>query len=108
MQTTRRDRLMGMNSNESAHAVATVIKCGACIGFLALLTVIGFSTGSREVVNPITTTAGRESTSAKVGVRAEAHRKQVFDERRARLEGVAQAQVAIKPEGREALDVAAP
>ena len=108
MQTTRRDRLMRTNCNEPAHAVATVVKCGACIAFLALLTVIGFSTGSREAVNPITTTAGRESTSAKVGVRAEAHRKQVFDERRARLEGVAQAQVAIVPERREALDVAAP
>ncbi len=108
MQTTRRERLMRMNSDESAHGVATVVKCGACIGFLALLSVIGFSTGINDVVTPDATSAGRERTSAEPIGRAEAHRKQVFDERRTRLEGVVQAQAAMKPDRRGVLGVTAP
>lgn len=108
MQTTRHERLMRMTSDESAYGVATVVKCGACIGFLALLTVIGFSTSVNDAATPVATSAVRDNASAQVGIRAEAHRKQVFDERRARFEGTAPAQVAMKPDRGGGLEVNAP
>ncbi len=86
MQTTRRERLMRMTCDESAYTFATVAKSAVCIGFLALLTVIGFSAGGNDAATAGALSAGRENTSAHVAGRAEAHRKQVFDERRARFE----------------------
>jgi hypothetical protein len=108
MQATRRDRLTRLMSEESAHGVTTVVKCGACIALLALLTVIGFSTSIDDAVTPVAMLAGDENNSAHVGIRAETHRKQVFDERRARFEGVARAQFAMKPDGRSVSEVTAP
>ncbi len=102
MQTTRRERLMRMTSDESAYGFAIVVKALVCIGFLALLTVIAFSAGVNGAATPGPLSAGLENTSAHVAVRAEAHRKQVFDERRARFERAAPAQFTLTPESNKA------
>ena len=86
MQTTRRERLMRMTFDESAYGFAAMAKCVVCIGLLALLTVIGFGASADDAATAGALSAGRGNTVAHVAVRAEAHRKQVFDERRARFE----------------------
>lgn len=108
MQTTRRERLMRMASDEPAHGVATTVKCGACIGLLALLSVIGFGTGVNDAASPVAASTARNDASAHVGIRAEAHRKQVFDERRARFDGAAPARIAMTPDRGGVFEVIAP
>ncbi len=98
MRTTRREKLMRMTSDESAYGVATVLKCGVCIGFLALITVIGFSAHVNDAGTPVVLSTAQQKTSAYDGVRAEAHRKQVFDERRARFHATTPARLALKPD----------
>ena len=108
MQTTRRERLLRMTSDESTYGVARVFKFGACIGFLALLAVIGFNASVNDAGTPAATSTTQQKESARFGVRAEAHRKQVFDERRARFEGTAPTQLALNPNRSGSMDIIAP
>ncbi len=99
MQTAERERLMRMMSDESAYGVATVLKCGVCIGLLALIAVIGFSARVNDAGTPVATSTTQQKTSAYDGIRAEAHRKQVFDERRARFQATTPTHLALTPDG---------
>lgn len=71
---------------------ATVLKAGVCVGFIALLAWIG--AGDRSGQAPAAITGAQSAAAAAVGDRAATHRKQVFDERRARFDGAAHAKVA--------------
>ncbi len=109
MQTTRHARLIRMTSDESAYGVASMVTFGVCIGFLALLAVIGFSASVNDAATPtVTSTAQQQEASGRVGVRAEAHRKQVFDERRERFEGTTPTLLALTPDRGGSMDVIAP
>ena len=108
MQTTRHERLLRMTSDEPAYGVARAVKFAVCMGFLALLTVIGFSASVNDAGTPAATSTAQQKESARFGVRAEAHRKQVFDERRARFEGTAPTQLALNPDRGGSMDIIAP
>ncbi len=108
MQTTRRERLMRMTSDASAYGVATVVQFGVCISFLALLTVIALTTSVNDAATLATASTAQQKESARVGGRAEAHRKQVFDERRAQFEGTAPTQLALSPDRGGSMDIIAP
>ena len=82
MQKTR--RLVRIASDVSAYGVAAVIKCGVCLGLLALLALIAASISDSDAGVSIATSAVQEKASAHVGDRAAASRKLVFDERRRR------------------------
>ncbi|MCC6195666.1 MAG: hypothetical protein IT518_14480 [Burkholderiales bacterium] len=76
-------------ADEPSHRPTTAAALGksiACVGFLAALACIAASDGGERT----TTAAGVAST----GDRAAAHRRQVFEERRARFEARASARVA--------------
>ncbi len=85
MQTTERQRLISTMTVEPAHAVAAALKCGVCLALLTLLLVIG-STSKYDA----TASEARRSAPAAAAARlpsAAAHRKAVFDDRRARFAG---------------------
>jgi len=102
MQTMRRESQMRTTFDESAYRFAAVVKAVVCIGFLTLLAAIGFSAGVNDTATAGALSAEPENTSKHVAVRAEAHRKQVFDERRARFEQTAPTPIAPSQEGNKA------
>ncbi len=108
MQTTRHERLLRMTSDEPAYGVARAVKFAVCMGFLALLTLIGFSASVNDAGTPTATSTAQQKEPARVGVRAEAHRKQVFDERRERFEGTPPTLLALTPDRGGSMDVIAP
>ena len=97
MQAAERERLNRAMSGVSANTVGVVAKCGVCLGFLALLALIGSSVNDNDTVAAGVSGADHATASAHDGVRAAAHRKLVFDERRARFEGHASELLAIEP-----------
>jgi len=108
MQTTRRERLLRMTSDEPAYGIATVVKIGVCMGFLALITVIGFNASVNHADTQAATSTAQQNVPAQVGVSAEAHRKQVFDERREQFEGTAPTLLALTPDRGGSMDFIAP
>ena len=102
MQTAERERLMQVKADESAYAIATVVKSGVCVALLALLTVIGFGASVNDTATAATT-AVQQKMAAHDCVRAAAHRKQVFDERRARFVGDPLGQFALTPDRVESM-----
>ena len=108
MQAAERERLTRTMSSVSANPVGVVVKCGVCLGFLALLAVVGSGANDNDAIAPGAPYAGRETVSADDGVRADAHRKRVFDERRARLEGRASEVHATDPTRDSRIAIVAP
>jgi hypothetical protein len=86
MNTTKRQRLVSAMSDERTRGLGVVLKCGVCLALLTLLVAIGVGNGTdgdranarRNV--PLAAPAAKLTTAA-------AHRKEVFDERRARFTG---------------------
>jgi len=103
MHTYERARLMQTMNDERAVRVGTAVKCGACIAFLALLAAIGAAGG--DVTPKHSAIVERAHTPNPV--RAEAHRKAVFDERRARVEGAPHS-LAFAPSQDGSIPYAAP
>jgi|KBSMisStandDraft_5_1062788.scaffolds.fasta_scaffold35721_3 hypothetical protein len=75
--------------------ICTVFKYGACLGLLALLALIGSHVNDNFTTTGDSSGLDYGSASTHKDVRAAAHRKLVFDERRARFEGATPAQSAM-------------
>ena len=86
MNTTRRQRLVSTMSDEPTYALGVVLKCGICLALLTLLVVIGSTREEDGVASDARGSAPHAMAAAKFGGAA-AHRKEVFDERRARFAG---------------------
>ena len=86
MHTTEHQRLVSTMTVEPAHALGVVLKCGICLALLILLMVIG---SARETDGAAPEARGSAPHSAAVAIvpSAAAHRKAVFDDRRARFAG---------------------
>lgn len=77
-QTRRFDR--------PAHLLAVILKCGVCLALLALVVVIGTSLDKAGMPKDALGNAPHPASVAESSSVA-AHRKEVFDERRARFDG---------------------
>ncbi|MEO5765347.1 MAG: hypothetical protein ABIR52_08580 [Casimicrobiaceae bacterium] len=95
-------------SGEPLHAAATVLKCAVGLALLALIAVIGVSGNNNEMVASATSGAGRASTWTGSWGPAAAHRKQVFDERRAQLESAEPSRVVAGSAREYAMEHVAP
>jgi hypothetical protein len=86
MNSTERQRLVSTMADEPTRALGVVLKCGICLALLTLLVVIG---GAREKEGAAPEARGSAPHSAAVAKlpSAAAHRKEVFDDRRARFAG---------------------
>jgi hypothetical protein len=85
MNTTERQRLASTMSNEPTHALGVVLKCGICLALLTLLVAIGGSWVNDGGATETRDSAPHATSAAKL-TGAAAHRKEVFDERRARFD----------------------
>jgi hypothetical protein len=86
MNTTERQRLASTLSDEPAHALGVVLKCAVCLALLTLLVVIGGNQGKPDTAPEARVSAPHAASATKL-TGAAAHRKEVFDERRARFAG---------------------
>jgi hypothetical protein len=86
MNTTERQRLLSTMADAPTQALAVVLKCAVCLALLTLLVVVG---GNRETdgVAPGARGSAPYAASAAELSGAATHRKEVFDERRARFAG---------------------
>jgi hypothetical protein len=105
MQASELERLMQTMNDERAVRVGAAVKCGACLAFLALLAAIGAGAGDGNAASRQAAYAA--AAHAPNPVRAEAHRKAIFDERRARFEG-APHRLAIAPAQGDSFPYTAP
>lgn len=85
--SAQRHRLLKAMYAEPLHAWIVLARCAAGLAVIALIAFIG-----RDAPIDISTHASRPATTAAVAggvatVRAEPHRKRLFDERRSRHEG---------------------
>lgn len=85
LSTTERQRLMRQFGDEPALPARAVAKCGAGLVILLLLALIAAGSGDEGGIDRAAR-ANADGAIATVAPRAEAHRKQVYDERRARFE----------------------
>ena len=83
MQGAERERLMREWTGEPAATIGATMKCGAALAVLALLAVIGASASDTAAL-PGISGAARPATSTSTGGAAALHRRQVYEERRAR------------------------
>ena len=97
MQNAERNRLIRDSSGTSANAAGIVIKCSMGLGILTLLALIGSETTGDNVAVPDASHVTRAMAVAPNNVNAAAHRKHVFDERRARFDGSANEYMAMRP-----------
>ena len=81
MQHAERERLVRQMSAAPERRVAVLAKVVVCVGVLGVLMAVGFQTPDHEPAG-VVASAERSARAAPAGVRAEAHRKQVFDARR--------------------------
>jgi hypothetical protein len=95
MNTTKRQRLVSTLSDESTRALGVVLKCGICLALLTLLVVIGVSEEKVGVPADALDSVSHAASAAKLSGAA-AHRKEVFDERRARFAGSASEHLVAK------------
>jgi len=86
MHTTERQQVVSTMAVEPAHAVGVVLKCGICLALLALLLVIG-SARENDGVAPEAAGSAPHAAAVAIVPSAAAHRKAVFDDRRARFAG---------------------
>jgi hypothetical protein len=86
VNTAERKRLVWTTSNEPTHSLEVILKCGVCLALLALLIVIGSAEEQGGVAQEARSSAAHPASVAKSSSAA-AHRKEVFDGRRARFEG---------------------
>jgi len=86
MQTTERQHLIETMSQPPMRPLAAVLKCVACLAFLFLLVIIGNSRDDAALGERARPAAARVSPSGQASD-AEAHRKELFDTRRARFTG---------------------
>ncbi len=84
----------------AAYPVAAAAKGGVCFALIALLAVMVVDTSHDAASAPVAAVAGAGPVSPVAGDRPAAHRKQVFDERRARFDGAASARLASDPASR--------
>jgi len=85
MNATRLQRLASISPDEPARCVGVVVKCGICLAVLTLLVVIGNQ--QEGGVGLETRGSAPYAASAARLAGAATHRKEVFDERRARFTG---------------------
>jgi hypothetical protein len=97
MHAAERQRLTRTMSGEPMCAVGTAMKCAAGLAFLILLAAIGARADGNGSAVPEAPGAGRATASAAKGSASAAHRKLVFEERRARLEHTAPLSVLASP-----------
>jgi len=86
MQTTERKQLVSTMTVEPAHALGVVLKCGVCLALLTLLLVIG-SFREDDGTAPEARGGAPHAAAVAGSSGAAAHRKEVFEERRARFAG---------------------
>lgn len=85
LSTTERQRLMRQFGGEPALRARAVAKCAAGMLILLLLVLLAAGSGDDGGIDRAAR-ANADGAIATAAPRAEAHRKQVFDERRARFE----------------------
>lgn len=71
----------------ASYPVAAAVKCAVCFALIAQLAVMAAGARGHAAAVPAAARADARQVSAAVGDRPAAHRKQIFDERRARFEG---------------------
>lgn len=84
MNSTERQRLVSSLYREPACAVAVVLKCGVCLAVLILLALIGAVDGKDGFAQDARRGTPHSAPPAKLPGSA-AHRKEIFDSRRARF-----------------------
>lgn len=84
MSTPQRQRLMPTTAHEPARAVGALLQCAICMAFVTLLALIGSGSAPQEPPPATHALASRTDSPAKTSTAA-AHRKEVFDGRRARF-----------------------
>ena len=84
MHNAERQRLVSTLSHEPTYTLGTALKCGICLAFLILLVVIGNAREQTPIAQEARSFAPH-STSVASKSGAEAHRKDVFDDRRAKF-----------------------
>ena len=80
---------------ESARGLGVVVKCGICLALLTLLLVIG-SARENDGVTPEAGNGAPHAAAVAMLPSAAAHRKAVFDDRRARLAGNASERTIVE------------
>jgi hypothetical protein len=86
MQAAESERLCRSMGALSMSSVRVAVRCGLCLGFLALVVRVGSGTVDDNAA-PRAQSAHQGAASARDDVRAAAHRKRMFDERRERFDG---------------------
>jgi hypothetical protein len=85
MHTTERQQVVSTMTVEPARALGVVLKCGIYLALLILLMVIGSAREDDGVAPEARGSASQAQAVARLPAAA-AHRKAVFDDRRARFE----------------------
>jgi hypothetical protein len=85
MHTTERQQVVSTMTVEPARALGVVLKCGVCLALLILLMVIGSAREDDTAAPQVRGSASQAQAVARLPAAA-AHRKAVFDDRRARFE----------------------
>jgi hypothetical protein len=94
-------------SNDVEQPLGVVVKCGVCLALLILLAVIG-SADEQDWTSQEVHGSAQPSASVAHGSSAAAHRKELFDSRRAKFSGNASGRgFAVRPLAAHA-DAAAP
>ncbi len=96
MHRVERERLIRTAPGASASPLGSAVKCGACLGLLALLALIGSGIHDDDAA-PGAPGPGRAVALPHAAVGATAHRKLVFEDRRARFDGQRPESSAVKP-----------
>jgi len=86
VNTTERQKLLSTMADTPTRTLGVVLKCGICLALLILLMVIG-SARENDGVAPEARGTAPHSAAVAIVPSAAAHRKAVFDERRARFAG---------------------
>ena len=86
MHSKERQRTVAAMTCESARALGVVVKCSICLALLTLVLVIG-SVRENDGATPEAGNGAPHAAAVAMQPSAAAHRKAVFDDRRARLAG---------------------
>jgi hypothetical protein len=86
MQRAESERLSRSMGDLPTGPVRVVVGCGVCLGVLTLAVMVGSGTVD-DTAATCAPGADRSTVSAREDIRAAAHRKRLFDERRARFDG---------------------
>jgi hypothetical protein len=83
---TERQKMVPTHGPEPAYPLLVVLKCGVCLMLLILLTVIGSTGAKSRFAQDARSNASGSAPGARMAGSA-AHRKEVFDARRANFSG---------------------